>query len=140
MSHQTSNARQKHYVGSLSEFPAGAHKIVEIRGRSIGVFNVHGTLYAIRNHCPHQGAPLCRGKITGTTMPSAPGTYVYSREGEIIRCPWHGWEFDLTNGRSIFNPHRCRVRAYAVTVEEESDPSLEQFPVTIEASSVYVHV
>jgi nitrite reductase/ring-hydroxylating ferredoxin subunit len=50
-------------------------------------------------------------------MPSTPGEYVWDREGEILRCPWHGWEFDLTTGRSIFNPHKLRVRTYEVTVE-----------------------
>ena len=51
------------------------------------------------------------------TLPGPPGSYRYAREGEILRCPWHGWEFDVTNGRSIFNPHAVRVRKYPVAVE-----------------------
>jgi 3-phenylpropionate/trans-cinnamate dioxygenase ferredoxin subunit len=136
----------RHVVGTVAEIGPGQRKIVEVAGISIGVFNVGGTFYALRNRCPHQGAPLCRGSLKGTTLPSAPGEYVWGREGEILRCPWHGWEFDVTNGRSIFNPHRVRVRAYEVTVEpgvpraDEEDPSVETFPVTVESDRVILHM
>lgn len=78
------------------------------------------------------------------TMPSDPGEYVWSREGEILRCPWHGWEFDITTGRSIFNPHRVRVKAYDVTVEPEpqvepDDPSVETYQVTVERGLIILH-
>ena len=109
---------------------------MEAEGRSIGVFNVHGAFYALRNSCPHQAAPLCRGAIKGMTLPCQPGEYVWAREGEILRCPWHGWEFDIMTGRSIFNPHRTRVKAYDVTVEPgadaDEDESVETFPVSVE--------
>lgn len=137
-----------HVIGRASEIAPGERKIVELEGRSIGVFNVHGTFYALRNRCPHQLAPLCRGIITGTTLPSQPGEYIWAREGEIIRCPWHGWEFDITNGRSIFNPHRMRVKSYQVTVEaipgqtapEAEDPSVESYPVEVADGLVIVHL
>jgi nitrite reductase/ring-hydroxylating ferredoxin subunit len=91
----------------------------------------------LRNSCPHQGAPLCRGAITGMTVPGKPGEYVWAREGEILRCPWHGWEFDVTSGRSVCNPHRTRVKTYEVTVEE--DESVETYPVTLEVGLVVLH-
>jgi nitrite reductase/ring-hydroxylating ferredoxin subunit len=128
---------RRYIVGKVSALPPGERKIVEVQGRSIGVFNVHGTYYALRNSCPHQAAPLCLGAITGMTMPSKPGEYVWAREGEILRCPWHGWEFDLTSGRSVCNPHRTRVKTYEVTVEE--DASVETYPVTIEEGLVVLH-
>jgi nitrite reductase/ring-hydroxylating ferredoxin subunit len=128
-----------HRVCSVSELPAGERRIVEADGRSIGVFNINGRLFAIRNRCPHQGAPLCRGLVTGTMSPSAPGVFDWQREGEIVRCPWHGWEFDITTGRSIFNPHRTRVKRYTVTVEQP-DPSLETFPVSVSEGAVFVHL
>ena len=128
---------RRYIVGKVSELPPGERKIVEVQGRSIGVFNVHGTYYALRNSCPHQGAPLCRGAITGMTVPSKPGEYVWAREGEILRCPWHGWEFDVTSGRSVCNPHKTRVKTYEVTVEK--DESVETYPVTIEAGLVVLH-
>ena len=94
----------RHVVARMSEMPPGQRKIVEAEGRSIGVFNVHGRFYALRNSCPHQAAPLCQGAIKGMAMPGKPGEYAWAREGEILRCPWHGWEFDITTGRSVFNP------------------------------------
>jgi nitrite reductase/ring-hydroxylating ferredoxin subunit len=131
----------RHVVGTVAELPPGARKIVDVEGRSIGVFNVNGTFYALRNTCPHQAAPLCRGSVKGMTTSPGPGQYDYVREGEILRCPWHGWEFDLTNGRSIFNPHRVRVRSYQVTVEpDDDDPAIETFPVTVESGRVVVHL
>lgn len=91
--------------------------IVELEGRSIGIFNVDGRPYALRNACPHQGGPLCAGTVGGTMLPSDPHRYVYGRHDQVIRCPWHGWEFDIETGVSLFDPGR-RVRSYPVTVEE----------------------
>jgi nitrite reductase/ring-hydroxylating ferredoxin subunit len=134
----------RYVVCKVSELPPGAHMIVEAGRRSIGVFNVHGEYYAIRNSCPHQAAPLCKGIITGTTLPSQPGEYIWAKDGEIIRCPWHGWEFDITTGQSVFNPHKMRVKKYEVTVEaapraEDEDERVETFPVTVEDGVVVVH-
>jgi nitrite reductase/ring-hydroxylating ferredoxin subunit len=103
------------------------------------VFNVHGRFYALRNSCPHQAAPLCQGAIKGMAMPGKPGEYAWAREGEILRCPWHGWEFDITTGRSVFNPHKTRVKTYEVTVEAD-DEAVETFPVTVESGLVILHV
>lgn len=126
-----------HVVGRVSEIPPGTRKLVEIAGRVIGVFNVGGTFYALRSACPHQGGPLCKGRVQGTTLPGAVGTYVYGHEGAIIRCPWHGWEFDIRTGRSLVDPARTRVRRYDVTVEP---PAVETYPVTVEDGLVVVHV
>ncbi len=130
-------------VGTVAEIPPGQRKIVEVDGISIGVFNVGGAFHALRNRCPHQGAPLCRGSVKGTALPSAPGEYVWARDGEILRCPWHGWEFDLLTGRSVFNPHRVRVKAYEVSIEpsdEQQDPAVETYAVTVEADRIVLHL
>jgi len=131
-------------VARVSDLPPGERKIVTVGRRSIGVFNVGGEFYAIRNSCPHQGAPLCLGSITGTAADSRPGEYIWGRDGEILRCPWHGWEFDITTGRSIFNPHQTRVRSYPVTVgagDDGSDAeSVETYPVSVEDSVVLLHI
>ena len=129
----------RHVVGRISELPPGERKIVEVEGRSIGVFNVHGQFYALRNRCPHQAAPLCLGAIKGMMLPGKPGEYIWAREGEILRCPWHGWEFDITTGRSIFNPHKTRVKTYEVTVEPE-DESVETYAVSVEDGLIVLHV
>lgn len=132
----------RHVIGRAGELPPGSRRIVEAEGRSIGVFNVHGSYYALRNSCPHQAAPLCLGAVKGMTMPCKPGEYIWAREGEIVRCPWHGWEFDITTGRSIFNPHKMRVKTYEVTVEQAGDElpdEVETFPVTVEEGLVILH-
>jgi nitrite reductase (NADH) small subunit len=131
-----------HLVAPVIELPPGARKIVEVEKRSIGVFNVAGEFFAIRNRCPHQGAPLCLGLVTGTMAASSPGTHDWQRDGEIIRCPWHGWEFDIKTGKSIFNPNQTRVKRYDVTVAHSSpaDTSLETYPLSVEHGLVLVHL
>lgn len=133
-----------HIVGPASEIAPGDRKIVDVAGRSIGVFNVDGAFFALRNVCPHQGAPLCLGSIKGTAEMSRAGEYVWGREGRILRCPWHGWEFDLTTGQSVFNPHRTRVRRYRVTVEDADDsardPSVETYEVAVDEGLLVLHV
>lgn len=129
----------RHLVGRASELPPGQRKIVEVEGRSIGIFNVHGCFYALRNRCPHQAAPLCLGAIKGMTLPGKPGEYVWARDGEILRCPWHGWEFDITTGRSIFNPHRTRVKTYEVTMEPD-DEAVDTYSVTVEDGVLILHM
>ncbi|TVY08383.1 Rieske (2Fe-2S) protein [Paenibacillus cremeus] len=130
-------------VCPVRELPPGGRKIVSIEGRSIGVFNIRGQFYAIRNRCPHQGAQLCVGHIQGIMLPSDPGEYLYGRDGEIVRCPWHGWEFDITNGKSVFDPFKCLVKTYEVEVvdrPEEDSPSVETYQVTEEAGWIVVTV
>ena len=134
-------------VCAAEELPPGTRRIVQVGARSIGVFNIRGRFYALRNVCPHQGAPLCLGPLTGTTLPGPPGSYRYAREGEILRCPWHGWEFDVTNGRSIFNPHAVRVRKYPVALEaaacpndEDADARVETYRVDVERKMIVLRV
>ena len=110
-------------VASADEIPPGGRKIVEVHGRSIGVFNLGDEYVAIRNRCPHQGGPLCSGMLLGAIDADGPGNYEYARRGEIIRCPWHGWEFDVRTGRSWFDPQRVRVRRYPAHLEAETYPA-----------------
>ena len=107
----------RHIVAEASEIPPGGRKIVEAAGRSIGVFNLGGEFFALRNRCPHQGGPLCEGKTFGLIAAEVPGAIEYSRPGEILTCAWHGWEFDIRTGRSWCAPDRLRVRRYEVSVE-----------------------
>ena len=111
----------KHVVAKVEEIPLGERKIVALNGRSIGVFNVQGTFYALRNRCPHQGGPLCEGQLSGFATAEVPGKYEYTRKGEILRCPWHGWEFDVKTGQSWFDPEKMRVRSYEVRVESGAE-------------------
>ena len=105
-------------VGKAEEIPPGSRKIVRVAGRSIGVFNVAGEYYAIRNRCPHQGAPLCEGKLWGALKSDVPGSFEYNATKDIIACIQHGWEFSVRTGQSWCDPKRLRVRAYQVAVEK----------------------
>lgn len=118
-------------VAKVSEIPPGSVKIVEAGGRSIGVYNVSGQYYALRNVCPHQGAELCKGLITPYVNSHRPGNFEYEREGEIVRCPWHQWEFDIKTGCLVVDP-ATRTKSYEVTVEK--------FGVSVEEDSVLVHI
>ena len=94
----------KHVVATVDEIPPGERKIVELEGRSLGIFNINGEFYAVRNICPHQGAPLCEGRLTGLLQSDVPGEYRYTRKGEILRCVWHGWEFRYQNRAVVVEP------------------------------------
>ena len=108
---------EKHFACATSEVPAHAAKIVNLEKRSIGIFNVKGSYHALLNVCPHRGAALCEGPVSGTTCPAEGREFVYGRENEIIRCAWHGWEFDIRTGESLVDP-KIRARTYPVSVEE----------------------
>ncbi len=128
----------QHVVASADEIAEGGRKIVEVAGRSIGVFHINGEFFALRNRCPHQGGPLCEGKLGSWIEASAPGEYDVSRANEIIRCPWHGWEFDVRTGQSYWDPQRQRVRPYAVQVA--SGERLINGPYVAETYAVQVHL
>ena len=135
----------KHVVASVKDFPADTRRLVEIRGRPIVIFNIKGEFFALANRCPHQGGSLCEGRLTGLVEASEPGQYRYSRRGDIIRCPWHGWEFDVRTGKSYCDPARIRARQFAVSVAPgatlvEGPYVAETFPVRIEDDYVVVDV
>jgi len=101
-------------VAREEEIPPGERKIVEVDDKSIGVFNVNGHFTAILDLCPHELAPICRGPVRGTTLPSMPGQYRWGHEGEILAYPWHGWEFNLLIGESPVD--RRKLRFFPVKV------------------------
>jgi nitrite reductase/ring-hydroxylating ferredoxin subunit len=127
-------------VARAEEIGPGERKIVDIGGRSIGVFNIAGSYYALRNRCPHQGGPLCAGFQLGSVRSEQPGEYEFDAAPEIIRCPWHGWEFNITTGRSWFDPERTRVRSYPAGVVEDPVPDAETYPAYREGSYVVVEL
>jgi 3-phenylpropionate/trans-cinnamate dioxygenase ferredoxin subunit len=132
----------RHVVARVDEIPPGSRKIVEVAGRSIGVFNVDGRFHALRNRCPHQGGPLCEGFVFAALRSSGPGDYDHRPGEAFVRCPWHGWEFDIATGQSWFDPQRTRVRSYRVTVEPSErvrGPYVaERYEVTVEDRCVVV--
>ena len=92
------------------------------RGKAgIGVFNVDGNFYAVRNICPHKRGPLCTGELTGrfaaVAPPSIHGAMLsVDSLGEVLRCPWHQWTFDIATGQCLVD-ETLRVATYPVKIE-----------------------
>ena len=109
----------EYVVGTVDELPEGSRRIVKARGIEIGVFNVGGRYYALPNICPHQWGPLCEGKVSGTLVATKDTDWVprWVQEGQILYCPWHSLEVDITTGQCI--PWaEVRLRQYPVVVED----------------------
>jgi nitrite reductase/ring-hydroxylating ferredoxin subunit len=107
----------RHIVARTTDIPPGGNKVFGVEGRDIVVFHVNGEFFALLNRCPHEGAPLEKAACVARLTSPEPGIYQRSRVGELLRCPWHGWEFDMRNGQSYFDPKRVKVRSYPVAVE-----------------------
>jgi nitrite reductase/ring-hydroxylating ferredoxin subunit len=88
-------------VACLEDIPPGSRKMVIADDQLIALFNVDGTIYAVDDLCPHQGAPLSEGLFIGC----------------VAVCPWHGAEFDVTNGKLLSGPGVRDVRAYPVSIK-----------------------
>ena len=108
----------RHYVAGADELGPGDRVIVEIDGREICVFNVDGEFHALANYCVHQGGPACEGLLSGTLAVDDDFELVYSREGRVLSCPWHGWEFDVTTGEHLSHTG-YRLPTYDVEVEDD---------------------
>lgn len=135
----------RHVVAAVRELPPGSRRLVTVKGRPIAIFNIDGEYYGLLDRCPHQGGSLCAGVVTGLVEASRPGEYVLSRQGEIVRCPWHGWEFDIRTGQSYCDPATIRTRKYEVAVETGAGvvkgPYIaETIVVTVEEDYVVVEV
>jgi nitrite reductase (NADH) small subunit len=108
-----------HRVCGAWDVPRGGVKVVSVGNVEISLFNVGGKIFAYRNACPHAGAPICAGKITGTSPACDVYHYGWGRSGEILRCPWHGWEFDLLTGEHLV-ANSVRLRRYPVTIRDHA--------------------
>jgi nitrite reductase/ring-hydroxylating ferredoxin subunit len=87
-------------IAGTADIKPGSGTTVEAGGKSLAVFNVGGTYYAIDNECVHRGGPLGEGDLEGT----------------VVMCPWHNWTYDVITGRCVNNPSAC-VKSYPVTVD-----------------------
>jgi nitrite reductase/ring-hydroxylating ferredoxin subunit len=98
-----------HDVGSVSDLKREGRVLARVEGREVGVVAAGGELYGVRNRCPHHGGPLCLGTVE-TRVVGKPGAYGLSGLA-VLRCPWHGWEFDPATGACLDDP-ALRVAVY----------------------------
>ena len=132
-------------VATAGEVAPGTCKIVNVRGREIGIYNLGGEFFALANRCPHAGGPLCLGKTGPLVLSDGPGDYRLTRERVFLRCPWHGWEYDIRTGQSWCDPKSVRARQYQVTIEAGAElvkgPYVaETFPVSVEEDYLVVEL
>jgi nitrite reductase/ring-hydroxylating ferredoxin subunit len=114
----------KHFACKAAEVPSDAAKIVTIGKLSLGLFKLSDGFHALLNVCPHRGAALCEGPVCGTTGQTDKTEFIYERAGELVRCAWHGWEFDIRTGEFLVD-RSVRTRS---------------FPVSLEGEDIYVHI
>ena len=110
-------SQTEHAIGPAEAIPPGSHRVVEVNGRQIGVFNIDGEFYALPNACFHQNGPLCRGLLSGTLAADADSGFEpeWRLDGEVVICPWHSLEFHVKTGRCIAYPKRT-LPTYPVRV------------------------
>jgi nitrite reductase (NADH) small subunit len=105
---------------NVNEVPAGAKKAFTIK--NIPIVLVHSSkdeFFAIYGLCPHQRAALKDGTLGGLTVADEVGEdFRYEREGEILRCAWHGFSYDVTTGVCLAAPERLRVKTYSLVIEQ----------------------
>jgi nitrite reductase (NADH) small subunit len=113
----------------LAEAPGeGERRLVDLGGRTVGVFRVDGAFYALADRCPHRAAPLCSSGEVVNAVEGVGDEARVTREGALVRCPWHKWDFDIASGHCTVDA-RLRVRRYPVRVDgEELVVSLDAGP------------
>jgi 3-phenylpropionate/trans-cinnamate dioxygenase ferredoxin subunit len=104
----------RHDVCAAAELPAGSMVEAVIGARPVVVARTHaGRLYALSGRCLHHGAPLARGRLLTAVEGDRTGEYRQSTGHDVLKCPWHGYEYDLSSGAVLFDERR-RLRVFAV--------------------------
>jgi nitrite reductase (NADH) small subunit len=102
----------------LAELELNVIRTATLQGRELCVVRTPAGVFAFGAICPHQGATMCDGLIRGTMEPSPRNEYQFGRDGEVVVCPWHGYEFDMRTGESVNGVIRGRLGAYPVEVRD----------------------
>ena len=92
-------------VGALGDLKEGAATEVQAEGRALLVYRANGSCAVYDRHCPHQRTPIPLEAL----------------EGGSLRCPKHGWTFDIASGACT----------------EKGDRPLKRYPSKVEEGVVY---
>jgi nitrite reductase/ring-hydroxylating ferredoxin subunit len=109
---------KRHSVCSVDDVVADKMKPVQI-GRATVLLTrlASGDIRAVASRCPHQGASLEHGCVTGRTEGTRSNELHLVDPGSVLRCPWHGFEFDLVTGHALVEKAGLKLRAYPVEIE-----------------------
>jgi len=107
-----------HNVARCDQVKPGQPLIVTVQGKQVGLFHEGGDYFAVLDFCPHAGAPICRGRVSGAVACDEQGNLRYDHDRQVLRCPWHHWEFDLRTGKALL-PIREKLRTYPIRVEDD---------------------
>lgn len=86
--------------GSVTGAQLGPIRVAVVRARD-------GSLHALAAKCLHQGGPLELGPTYGHHMTSEVSQYRIDSDRDVLKCPWHGYEYDIRTGRTVFDEKRC---------------------------------
>ena len=86
-------------AAKIADVPAGTIRQFQVEGTPVALANVAGKFYAINDVCVHRGGPLGEGEL----------------HDNVVTCPWHGWQYDVTTGKVTQNPS-MGVACYATEV------------------------
>jgi len=106
----------RHVICPADEVGPGQRRLVEVAGRPIVIFNIAGDYFALANRCPHQGGSLFHGDLTSRLTAPEPGRLALSSSDPVVKCPWHGWEFDVRTGKAVCEPQRIATRRYSASI------------------------
>ncbi|MFD1987715.1 Rieske (2Fe-2S) protein [Mesorhizobium newzealandense] len=109
-------AQSRAFACKVGDVAAGQPKIVTIGRMSVGIFLLDDGYAALLNICPHRAGQLCLGPVSGTTRQTDRAEFVYERAGELIRCAWHGWEFDIRSGKCLVD-EKLKARTFPVHID-----------------------
>jgi 3-phenylpropionate/trans-cinnamate dioxygenase ferredoxin component len=84
--------------------PVGELRSFKVRGHEVLAANVAGKVYCLDGRCTHAGAPLAAGTL----------------DGEVLTCPWHYSQFNVTSGAVLRGPAYKPLRAYAAVEKENA--------------------
>ena len=95
-------------AGKMAEVAQGTIREFQVDGKAVAIANVGGKFHAISNTCLHRGGPLGEGVL----------------EGNIVTCPWHGWEYDVTTGK----------------IKQNATVGVASYPVEVRGDDIFVDV
>ena len=110
-------------VGEVNDFKNREKKIVIIDDQEVGIFRINDNFFAWKNQCPHQGGPVCQGRLFPLVKENLDSEMqshgrIYDEKKLNIVCPWHGLEFDIETGEHPGNP---KLKLDPITIEVNSD-------------------